>query len=65
MQKCPKCDHEVEELGNPLVITVSRLDDTETQKALAPSLIVKICTKCGALFVGEEHINWVKTLLDL
>ena len=65
MQKCPMCRHTVEELGNPAVITLSRLDDTEVEKALAPSIIVKICKTCGALFVADEHVEFVKQLLDL
>lgn len=65
MQICPRCEAKVVDLDNELVITASRLDDTEIEKALSPSIIVKMCPECGALFVAEEHISVVKDLLGL
>ncbi len=65
MQKCPKCEKEVADFENPIVITISRMDDTEVERAIAPSIVVKICPECGALYVANENIAFVKQLLDL
>lgn len=64
-QKCPKCETLVKDLDNPAVITISRLDDSEIERMLAPSVIVKVCIHCGALFVAQEQISLVKELLCL
>jgi hypothetical protein len=63
--KCPKCDKDVKDLPDDFVITLSRLSDSEIQRSLAPSIIVKVCPVCRAIFVDDRSEDIVTTLLDL